>query len=211
VVTLLGVREGSLADPGMSALTLASVDTLWVVADVPESEAARVTAGARAGIRFPSLPGERFEARVLEVLPQLDAATRSVQARIPLDNPRGRLAAGMLADVVIEVAGDGHGLLVPLEALIRTGRSERVIVALGDGRFAPREVRAGAESGEDVEILEGLRPGEEVVVSGQFMIDSESQVRSSLRRFESPAAPVAVDHAGHAGHAGHEGHEGHAP
>jgi len=90
---------------------------------------------------------------VLEVLPQLDAATRSVQARIPLDNPRGRLAAGMLADVVIEVAGDGRGLLVPLEALIRTGRSERVIVALGDGRFAPREVRAGAESGEDVEIL----------------------------------------------------------
>ena len=201
VVTSLGVREGSLAEPGMSAMTLAAVDTLWVVADVPESEAARVTAGARAGIRFPSLPGERFDARVLEVLPQLDTATRSVQARIMLDNPRGRLAAGMLADVVIEVAGDGHGLLVPLEALIRTGRSERVIVALGDGRFAPREVHAGAESGEDVEILDGLRPGEEVVVSGQFMIDSESQVRSSLRRFEDPAAPVAGDHAGHEGHA----------
>ncbi len=77
VVTLLGVREGSLAEPGMSAMTLAPIDPLWIVADVPEADASRVTAGARAGISFPSLPGERFEARVLEVLPQLDAATRS--------------------------------------------------------------------------------------------------------------------------------------
>ena len=77
---------------------------------------------------------------------------------------------------------------VPIEALIRTGRAERVIVALGDGRFAARTVTAGRESGEDIEILGGLRPGEQVVISGQFMIDSESQVRSSLRRYEQPQA-----------------------
>jgi len=200
VVTLLGIREGSLAEPGMSAMTLAPIDALWVVADVPEADAARVVAGARAEIRFPSLPGERFEARVLEVLPQLDRATRSLQARIALDNPGGRLAAGMLADVVIDDARSAHGVLVPQEALIRTGRSERVIVAHGEGRFASREVRAGAESGPDIQILEGLRPGEEVVVSGQFMIDSESQVRSSLRRFEDPAAPAAGDHVRREGH-----------
>jgi len=214
VVTMLGVREGSLAEPGMSAMTLVPVDRIWVVADIPEAEAARVTTGAAAGISFPSIPGKRFDARVLEVLPQLDRATRSVQARISLDNPQGRLAAGMLADVVIDDARGGHGLLVPQEALIRTGRSERVIVALGDGRFAPREVRAGAETGPDIEILEGLRPGEEVVVSGQFMIDSESQVRSSLRRFEQPTPPPAegpAAHEEHSAHDAHAAHEGHAP
>jgi Cu(I)/Ag(I) efflux system membrane fusion protein len=208
VVTMLGVREGSLAEPGMSAMTLVPIDRLWVVADIPEADAARVAAGAVAGMSFPSIPGKRFEGRVLEVLPQLDAATRSVQARIPLENPGGRLAAGMLSDVVIEGTGGGHGLLVPQEALIRTGRSERVIVALGEGRFAPREVRAGAESGPDIEILEGLRAGEEVVVSGQFMIDSESQVRSSLRRFEQPTPP-AEDHTGHEDPSAHEEHEAH--
>jgi Cu(I)/Ag(I) efflux system membrane fusion protein len=209
VVTMLGVREGSLAEPGMSAMTLVPVDRIWVVADIPEADAARVEAGAAAGIRFPSIPGERFEGRVLEVLPQLDAATRSVQARIPLENPGGRLAAGMLSDVIIEGNGAGHGLLVPQEALIRTGRSERVIVALGEGRFAPREVRAGAESGPDIEILEGLQAGEEVVVSGQFMIDSESQVRSSLRRFEQPTPLPAEDHGAHEDHSAHDGHAGH--
>jgi len=196
VVTLLGVREGALAEPGMSAMTLVPIDRLWVVADVPEADASRVATGAPAKLQFAALPGQPFAGTVLEVLPQLDAVTRSLQARIPLQNPGGRLSAGMLADVVIEGAGEGHGLLIPQEALIRTGRAERVIVALGGGRFAAREVRAGAESGEDVEILEGLAAGDEVVVSGQFMIDSESQVRSSLRRL-GDGAPAAAGHEGH--------------
>jgi Cu(I)/Ag(I) efflux system membrane fusion protein len=209
VVTTLGVREGALAEPGMSAMTLVPVDRIWVVADVPEVDAGRVAAGAAATILFASIPGRRFEARVLEVLPQLDARTRSVQARIPLENAGGLLAAGMLADVVIESRVAGHGLLVPQEALIRTGRAERVIVALGGGRFAPREVHAGAESGTDIEILDGLQAGEEVVVSGQFMIDSESQVRSSLRRFEGPAAPPSAGRGAHEDQAAHEGHGAH--
>ena len=197
VVTVLGVREGGLAEPGMSAMTLAPFDQLWVVADVPEAEAARVTAGASATLRFAALPGQQFEGQVLEVLPQLDTATRSLQARIPLQNPGGRLSAGMLADVVIEGSGAGHGLLIPQEALIRTGRAERVMVALGDGRFVAREVRAGAESGDDIEILDGLVDGEQVVVAGQFMLDSESQVRSSLRRYGDASAGDAGGHEGH--------------
>jgi len=197
VVTMLGVREGALADPGMSAMTLVPFDRLWVVADVPEADAAHVAAGARATLRFAALPGQQFDATVLEVLPQLDTATRSLQARIPLQNPGERLSAGMLADVVIEGAGGGHGLLIPQEALIRTGRSERVMVALGDGRFVAREVRSGAESGDDIEILDGLADGEMIVVSGQFMLDSESQVRSSLRRYGDAPAGDATGHAGH--------------
>ena len=188
VVTMLGVREGGLAEPAMSAMTLVSISRLWVVAEVPEADAARVRAGAPAMLSFPALPGQRVEAQVLEVLPQLNEATRTLQARLALKNPGRRLAAGMLADVTIEAATGNETLLVPIEALIRTGRAERVIVALGGGRFAARTVTAGRESGEDIEILGGLRPGEQVVISGQFMIDSESQVRSSLRRYEQPQA-----------------------
>jgi membrane fusion protein, copper/silver efflux system len=184
VVTMLGVREGALAEPGMSAMTVVPISRLWVVAEIPEADAARVHGGLAAMLSFPALPGQTLQARVLEVLPQMNEATRTLQARLELDNPGRRLAAGMLADVTIEGAGGGESLLVPTEALIRTGRAERVIVALGAGRFAARAVTAGRESGEDIEIVSGLQPGEQVVVSGQFMIDSESQVRSSLRRYE---------------------------
>ena len=184
VVTMLGVREGALAEPGMSAITVLPIARLWVVAEVPEADATRVRAGAPARLSFPTLPGQRVEARVLEVLPQLNEATRTLQARLALENPGRRLAAGMLADVTIELADGSEALMVPTEALIRTGSAERVIVALGSGRFAARDVTSGRESGEDIEILAGLEPGEQVVVSGQFMIDSDSQVRSSLRRYE---------------------------
>jgi Cu(I)/Ag(I) efflux system membrane fusion protein len=195
VVTMLGVREGALAEPGMSAMTVVPISRLWVVAEIPEADAARAREGATAMLSFPALPGQTVQARVLEVLPQLNEATRTLQARLELDNPGRRLAAGMLADVTIEGAGGGESLLVPTEAVIRTGRAERVIVALGEGRFVARAVTSGRESGEDIEIVSGLRPGEQVVVSGQFMIDSESQVRSSLRRYED--SQPSTDHAAH--------------
>lgn len=195
VVTMLGVREGSLAEPGMSAMTIAPIARLWVVAEVPESAAAGVRPGAAASVSVAALPGQHFEAEVLEVLPAVNEATRTLPVRLVLDNAGQRLAAGMLADVTIDSAGARRALLIPIESLIRTGRADRVIVALGEGRFSARDVHAGAESGESVEILHGLEPGEQVVVSGQFMIDSESQVRSSLRRYgEAGAAPAGHDH-----------------
>jgi Cu(I)/Ag(I) efflux system membrane fusion protein len=197
VVTLLGVREGALAEPGMSAVTLTPVSRLWVLAEVPEADAARVREGAAATLTFPALPGQAMQSRVLEVLPQLNESTRTLQARLELDNPGLRLAAGMLAEVAIEGPTGEPSLLVPSEALIRTGRAQRVIVSLGEGRFAPREVVAGRESGEDMEIVSGLSPGEQVVVSGQFMIDSESQVSSSLRRYEEPQAGAGHAAQGH--------------
>jgi Cu(I)/Ag(I) efflux system membrane fusion protein len=198
VVTMLGIREGALAEPGMSALTIAPIEQLWVVAEVPESAAAAVRAGAAAKVSVAALPGQAFEAQVIEVLPEMNETTRTLQVRLGLDNAGLRLAAGMLADVTIEAAGARSALLIPLEALIRTGRAERVIVALGEGRFAARDVRAGAESGDSVEILHGLEAGDRVVVSGQFMIDSESQVRSSLRRYgtDEEGAAAGHDHGG---------------
>jgi len=198
-VVELGIREGGMAAPGMSAMTLAPLDRLWVVAEVPE----RVSAGLRPGmsvtIRFAALPGRKFEAKLLELLPALDPGTRTRQARIELGNPDGALAAGMVAEVSIATGGSAEALLVPVESLIRSGEGDRVVVALDDRRFDVREVVAGRESGDEIEILEGLEEGERVVVSGQFLIDSESRLRSGLGRFEEPqAAPAEHDHSGHA-------------
>lgn len=183
VVMDLGVRDGGLAEPGASAMTLAPLDPIWVVAELPEALASTVKAGTSAIVTFGAMPGQRFEARVLELLPSVNAATRTVQARLTLANPGRRFTAGMIADVTLAAGEGGQELIVPLAALIRTGKSERVIVALGEGRFTAREVVAGLESGDDVEILSGLTGTEKVVVSGQFMIDSESQLRSGLARF----------------------------
>jgi len=181
----LGVREGGLAEPGASAMTLAPLDPMWVVAELPEALASSVAAGTSAVVTFGALPGQRFEARVLELLPSVNAATRTVQARLSLANPGRRFTAGMIADVTLAAGEGAEGLLVPLEALIRTGKSARVIIALGEGRFTAREVVAGRQSGNDVEILSGLEGSEQVVVSGQFMIDSETQLRSGLARFDA--------------------------
>jgi Cu(I)/Ag(I) efflux system membrane fusion protein len=188
VVVDLGVRDGGIAEPAMSAMTLASLDPLWVVADVPEAQARSVTAGSAAVVTLRGWPGQRFEARIIELLPSVNAATRTVQARLALPNPGLKFTAGMVADVTLADATGAEALLVPLEALIRTGSSERVIVALGDGRFVARTVVAGRESGDEVEILGGLEDSERVVVSGQFMIDSESQLRSGHARYQGNPA-----------------------
>ncbi|MFZ2509390.1 MAG: efflux RND transporter periplasmic adaptor subunit [Steroidobacteraceae bacterium] len=188
VVIDLAVRDGGIAEPAISAMTLAPLDPLWVVADVPEAQASSVTESSTAVVTLRAWPGQRFEARVVELLPSVNAATRTVQARLALANPGLKFSAGMVADVTFPGATSGDALLVPLEALIRTGSAERVIVALGDGRFIARPVVAGRESGDEVEILSGLDDGERVVVSGQFMIDSESQLRSGHARYQENSA-----------------------
>jgi Cu(I)/Ag(I) efflux system membrane fusion protein len=185
VVVRLGVREGGLAEPAMAAVIIAPLARLWVVAAVPEALAGQVGPDAAVTVTFPALPGERFEARVIEILPSLDEMTRTAQVRLAVGNPSGRLAAGMRANVVFSAPVASEALLAPTEAVIRTGRAERVIVALGEGRFAVREVVTGRESGDEIEIRAGLEEGAQVVTSGQFMLDSESQVRESLRRLEA--------------------------
>ena len=208
VIVELGVRDGGLAEPGMAAVVLAPLDPLWVVAAVPEAQAARVGPEAEATVMFPALPGERFAARLIETLPALDETTRTVQLRLAVPNPGARLAAGMRANVMFATGGGQDLLLAPAEAVIRTGRADRVIVALGGGRFAAREVVTGPEFGDEVEIRAGLEEGDVVVTSGQFMIDSESQVRESLRRLAAPTDGTGMARAaGGGGVAGHEGHD----
>jgi Cu(I)/Ag(I) efflux system membrane fusion protein len=126
------------------------------------------------------------------VYPTLDPKTRTLQVRLRFDNPDEALKPNMYADVRIYGAPRDEVIKIPREALIRTGEQERVILALGEGRFRARQVKSGMESGEWVEILSGLAPGEQVVTSGQFLIDSESSLKAGLQRLSEPEADTGT-------------------
>jgi hypothetical protein len=156
-----------------------------------------VQAGSPAVISLPDFPGRQWNGKVESVRSDVDIGTRSLKARIRFINPDAALRPNMYADVVIrDTARRDQKLMVPREALIRTGTRTSVVLNVGEGRFQPVEVVAGEESGDWVEIRQGIKEGDTVVTSGQFMIDSEASVRASFQRMES--APAAADpHAGH--------------
>jgi len=188
VVTELEAREGAMVTPEMVAMTITELGSLWVIAEVPESQAGWVTPGTTAELRFPSLPGESVAGRVEYVYPELNMETRTVRARITLEQTPAAIRPNMLASVSLlgEVAGDA--VTIPRSALIRSGTEDRVVIALDQGRFVPRRVVAGAESGERVVIRDGIAEGERVVVAGQFLLDSEANLRAGLERLSSEAA-----------------------
>jgi Cu(I)/Ag(I) efflux system membrane fusion protein len=190
VITELDIREGAMVTPDMTAMTITELGSLWVIAEVPESQAAWVAPGTAAELRFASLPGETVAGVVGHVYPELSLETRTVRARIVLERPYPSIRANMLARVTLLGDPGPEAVTIPRNALIRSGTEDRVVVALGEGRFAPRRVTAGAESGERVAIVEGLAAGEPVVVAGQFLIDSEANLRSGLERLgDEPAKP----------------------
>lgn len=182
VVTELGVREGAMVQPGMPAFTLTDLSSVWILVEVPEAQAALLRQGQKAESRVQTLPGKVFEGRIDYIYPELNAQTRTVRARIALANPGLALKPGMFADVTLRLASR-KALTVPAEAVIQTGTRAVVIVAEGE-RFRAATVKVGAESGERTEILSGLRQGEKVVASGQFLIDSEASLRTALARLE---------------------------
>jgi Cu(I)/Ag(I) efflux system membrane fusion protein len=182
VITDLAVRDGAMVSPNMMVLTITGLGSLWVIAEVPESQATWVRAGTAAEVRLPSLPGEMLAGRVEYVYPELNMETRTLRARIVLDEAGPGLRPNMLANVTLLGEAGEPAVMIPRSALIRSGSDQRVVVALGDGRFAPRRVVAGAESGDRVVIREGLAEGEQVVVAGQFLLDSEANLRTGLER-----------------------------
>lgn len=188
VVTEFEAKEGAMVTPDMVAMTITELGSLWVIAEVPESQAGWVAPGTSAELRFPSLPGESVRGRVEYVYPELNMETRTVRARITLEEAPVAIRPNMLASVSLvgEIAGDA--VTVPRSALIRTGTENRVVIAVGGGRFVPRRVTAGAESGDRVVIRDGLAEGERVVVAGQFLLDSEANLRAGLERLTSEEA-----------------------
>ena len=182
----LGVREGQQVEMGAPLFKLAGLSHVWVTAEIPEAQSSWIAQGARVEAHVTSLTGERFDGRVDYVYPELNRETRTLRARIVLENKQDRLRPGMYATVTI-VGGMRQGaLLVPSEALIPTGERTVVIVSEGQGRFRPTIVEAGAEREGYTEILRGLTEDQEIVVSGQFLIDSEANLRGALARMESP-------------------------
>ncbi|HQR49881.1 MAG TPA: efflux RND transporter periplasmic adaptor subunit [Steroidobacteraceae bacterium] len=194
VVTELELREGSMVTPEMVAMTITGLGSLWVIAEVPEAQSGWVATGTAAELSFPSLPGRRVSGHVEYVYPELDRETRTVKARITLDDAPPEIRPNMLASITLVGRAGPEVVSIPRSALIRTGGGDRVVIALGDGRFAPRRVVAGHESGERIEIRDGLVAGENVVVAGQFLLDSEANLRAGLGRLgeESPS-PAPAD------------------
>jgi Cu(I)/Ag(I) efflux system membrane fusion protein len=195
VVSELMIRSGMAVSAGQSVYTLTNLSTVWVNAQVPEAQAQWASSGIQAEIRFASLPGKTYKSRVEYIYPDVTAASRTLSARIPLANTGGQLRPNMYAGVTL-LGGMGKVVpLVPREAVIETGTRKVVIVADGGGRFHAQAVTTGAEESGRVEILEGLGAGVEVVVGGQFLIDSEANLKTSLERLGGSAMPDAASSA----------------
>jgi Cu(I)/Ag(I) efflux system membrane fusion protein len=191
-VTSLNVREGMYVKPATEIMSLADLSSVWLQAEVFESQTDWVMQHQSAEARLNYLPGEVFSGRVDYVYPVLDPRTRTLQVRLRFDNPDERMKPNMYARVTIFGKSHPGALSIPREALIRGQDIDRVVLSLGDGNFAVQEVMSGIESGEWVEIIAGLEPGDEVVTSSQFLIDSEASLAGSIRRLEQ-------DHSGHHG------------
>lgn len=175
VIQKLEVRPGMTVTAGQNLAEINGLGTVWVNAAIPEAQAGRARTGQTVIVTFDAFPGEAFPGRVHTVLPQVAGESRTLQARIELPNRSGRLRPGLFAQVAFQ-GGAESVLLIPSEALIRTGRRTIVMVAGQKGRFEPVEVQVGRESGDQTEVRAGLNAGDRVVVSGQFLLDSEASL-----------------------------------
>ena len=185
VVSTLPVREGMFVKPAMNVMSLGDLSSIWLLAEVFERQAGWVEVGQPAEVSLSYQPGKIWEGTVEYIYPDLDPKTRTLKVRLRFDNPDETLKPNMYANIRIFGGPKEDVIVIPVEGLIRTGREERVIIALGEGQFEARQVTAGIESGDFVEILQGVEEGDQVVTSGQFLIDSEASMRASLTRMSS--------------------------
>jgi Cu(I)/Ag(I) efflux system membrane fusion protein len=175
-------QVGAYVSPGQELYESADIAKVWVLADVYEADIGRVRSGQQAALTLQALPGESFSGKVAYLYPAVNPQSRTMQARIVVPNNRGRLRPGMYADVVIDL-GVTEGISIPADALVDTGEAQYVFVALPGGRFEPRPVTVGARTAEKVQILRGVHPGENVVTTANFLIDSESRLRAAIQGF----------------------------
>jgi Cu(I)/Ag(I) efflux system membrane fusion protein len=196
VVAELGVREGGAVSPGMTIFRIAGLEKVWAVAEVPEAQAVHLVRGRKVKAVLQVDASQTFDGELEEIIPQVSATTRTLQARFEVDNKAGKLSPGML--LRLQVAGASSSRLVmPSEAVIRTGTRAVAIVRKGSS-FVPCDIQVGVDLGDQLEVLDGLHEGDEVVTSGQFLIDSEANLKSVLgamgtaRAASAPAAASAA-------------------
>ena len=199
VVGELAVREGMTVATGAPMFRINGLGTVWVNAEVPESLAAAVRPGNEVVARAAAFPGRTFKGKVSAILPEVNPATRTLKTRVELANPGGQLVPGMFATVDFAAAARRDVVMVPTEAVIQTGRRTVVVLADtaqdGKQRLDPVDVEIGAESGGMTEIRKGVAAGQKVVVSGQFLIDSEASLKATTTRL-ADSGPAGNTHRG---------------
>lgn len=198
VVTMKKVVEGMRVMAGEELMQIADLSRVWVIADLYEHDLPLVRVGQTATVEIPSAPGRGLQGRITYIYPSVENESRTVKARIEFANPGLELKPEMYANVVIATAAQGDALVVPGGAVLRSGKGATVFVALGEGRFEPRAVQTGmGDEAGNLQILSGLKEGEKVVTSAQFLLDSESRLQEVLRKMTAPsqdaAAPLAQD------------------
>lgn len=178
------VLEGQKINPGMPLLQITNLNTLWLMADVYEFELSKLSLGTKAEIKFNFKPGVIYNGKVSFIYPTIEPKTRTVKVRIDVQN-NGELKPDMLANVTIMGKELDNALVAPENAIIRSGKNDIVIIALGEGRFRPQNVLLGEYSDGYYQVLNGLSEGDQIVTSAQFLIDSESNLRTALNQFTS--------------------------
>jgi Cu(I)/Ag(I) efflux system membrane fusion protein len=205
IVSELLVREGMTVMSGATLFRINGTGTVWANAEVPESQAALLRPGAKVQARSPALPGMAFDGRVQALLPEVNPTTRTLKARVELVNPSGRLVPGLFVQMQFIDMRAQRSLLIPTEAVIQTGQRTVVMLAENDGRFRPVDVEIGIETAGRTEVRRGLRAGQRVVVSSQFLIDSEASLRGVEARLDAePAAAASVPVAPAHNHGSHK-------
>ncbi|KLU20506.1 RND transporter MFP subunit [Caballeronia mineralivorans PML1(12)] len=191
VLTELNVRDGAMVVPGQTLAKVAGLSKLWLIVEIPESLALQVQPGMVVDAAFAGDPSQHFSGHIREILPGISTDSRTLQARLEIDNAGQKLTPGMLMRARISGAKPVSRLLVPSEAVITTGKRTIVIVRNNDGRMQPVVVTVGNDAGDNTEVTSGLTEGQQVVASGQFLIDSEASLKSILPKLEGSAAPGA--------------------
>lgn len=198
VLTSFDVRPGMTLMPAQTLAQISGTETMWLDIAVPEAQATDLKRDEPVEVTLSALPGTRLSARIQSVLPTLQMNSRSLTVRLELINHEGKLRAGMSAEARLQLGGEQHVITVPTEAIIRTGRRNFVMLADAGNRFAPTEVTLGIEIGDRTEIIAGVVEGQPVVVSGQFLLDSEANIAGVLAPADAnpsvPAAPTLMLH-----------------
>jgi Cu(I)/Ag(I) efflux system membrane fusion protein len=213
VITKKDVVEGARLEVGATPYEIVDLSRVWVLADVYESELRHVKVGMTATMQLKAFPNRIFAGKVSFLDPVLDPTTRTVKVRLEFPNPDGDLRPEMFGEVVLRGA-TREGLRIPSDAVVPTGTTQVVFVALGGGRFQPREIHLGESDGKSVEVTSGLKAGDQVVTGANFLVDSESRMRASLAALAAsssgsapatpaPASPPAAPAPAPSGHGGH--------
>ena len=191
IIIKRSITQGMMVQPGMPLLEVVDLSTVWVEAEVYEYELPWIRPGQHALVTLTYLPGQTFHGSVEYIYPYLKGSTRTVRVRIKIPNPKLQLKPEMFAQAEIVAPLGKPTVAIPTEAVLNTGEKQYVFLSLGQGRFEPRAVKLGVDNGDGwVEILSGLKGGQEVVTSAQFLLDSESRFREAIANMLQPAAPA---------------------